>query len=96
MNFSIQAIEEINKIEKAAAEKMNCTAERWLDIAYGLDYISFFEKENISALIKKYNECKAQNIDPHFSKKNAKDLFDMREIVVNTIFPESCLKALGL
>ena len=87
MNFTSESVREILEIEKIARERINCDAERWLDIACKLDYITIKEKDNIVSLIRRFRLSNLRNALPRFGKKNHLDLIRMREIATNTRFP---------
>ena len=93
MDYKALTIEEIIEIEKITEQRMNCSAEHWLDIAYKLDYISLEEKENVVSVIKKWQFSKEYNVEVDFSEKNYLDVKEMREIIFNTIIPEKLVRA---
>ena len=70
MDYNMKSMSEIIEIKQIVSDRMNCSAERWLDIAFKLDYITLSEKEKISELVVKYEDVVCHKIRYKFFKKN--------------------------
>ena len=93
MNFTNETIREMHEIKKLTEEKMNCNVQRWLDIAFKLDYITLEEKERIFSLMEKLKDCETKNTAPDFCKSNYTDLSVMKRIIKNTVFPIQLIRS---
>ena len=93
MDYNMKSVAEILEINQIVSARMNCRADRWLDIAFKLDYITLAEKERISSLILKYSDTVRYNTHCKFCKKNYHELNRMKQIIKNTIIPECCIRA---
>ena len=75
MNYTNESIREIAEIE------------RWLDIAFKLDYITLKEKDEVVMLLRRLRESRITKTEVSFCKTNYNVLKRMREITSNTIIP---------
>ena len=82
MNIKEKTINEIANMKEIAFARFGWTLERWLDVAYKLDYITLLEKEMvIDAMLK-------TNSDDSY-EKNYSAILEMRKILSNTYFPHA-------
>ena len=86
MNYTDKVIKEINKMRRIARECIHHSLERWLNLAYKLDYIALFEKERTDALIRKL-DLRKHGLAYEFTEANYKTVARMREIMSNTVLP---------
>ena len=88
MDFTKEVMQKIFEMESIAKDKMNCSAEHWLEVACKLDYISINEKGTIVSLIRKM-ELHKQNIKlSKFCKKDYCNIKRMCGIMAKTtLFP---------
>ena len=86
MDNQEQFLEAVNDFQIAAQKNNGFTAERWLNVAYKLDYISLHCKENIDALLRKRNEIQHFDAKHRISKQDIKDMVAITKIATNTKF----------
>ena len=86
---------EINKFRDAAQKNINDTAEKWLNIAYKLDYISLSFKDKIDLLLRKKTETELFNVHYAISDEDISDILTITEIASNTKFSELQLKSIA-
>jgi predicted YcjX-like family ATPase len=96
MNYTNESIREIAEIEKITLDRSECNIERWLDIAFKLDYITLKEKDAVVMLLRRLHESRITKTEVSFCKTNYNVLKRMREITGNTIIPkELILRVIG-
>ena len=96
MNYTNESIREIAEIEKITLDRSECNIERWLDIAFKLDYITLKEKDAVVMLLRRLRESQITKTEVSFCKTNYNVLKRMREITSNTIIPkELILRVIG-
>lgn len=96
MNYTNESIREIAEIEKITLDRSECNIERWLDIAFKLDYITLKEKDEVVMLLRRLRESQIAKTEVSFCKTNYNVLKRMREITGNTIIPkELILRVIG-
>ena len=86
MNNKERLFNESNKFQMIAKESLCVTAEKWLNIAYKLDYISLSFKEKIDALLRKKEEIQRFNVNHSISDQDIMDMIAITEIASNTKF----------
>ena len=87
MNIRERFTEEVNKFENAAQNSVNSNAQRWLNVAYKLDYISLACKEKIDRLLIKTE-------DSDVSEQDLEDIMVIASIASSTRFSENQLKSI--
>ena len=87
MNYTNESIRERAEIEKITLDRSECNIERWLDIAFKLDYITLKEKEAVVMLLRRLHESRITKAEVSFCKTNYNVLKRMREITSNTVIP---------
>ena len=96
MNYTNESIREITEIKKITLDRSKCNIERWLDIAFKLDYITLKEKDEVVRLLRRLRESQITKTEVSFCKTNYYVLKRMREIIGNTIIPtELVLRVIG-
>ena len=91
MGYTSKTVKEILEMERAAQKKMGCSAERWIDVACILDYISLEERDRALFLLRRFqNAAKGEEI--RFDRKSYLTLHGMCEIIKRTVFPEEMLR----
>ncbi len=83
---------ESNKFQSIAQQSICATAEKWLNIAFKLDYISLSRKERIDALLKKTEEIQRFHIQHIITDQDIMDMMTITEIAANTKFSRLQLK----
>ena len=94
MNNQERLFIETNKFQVIAQKSICATAERWLNIAFKLDYISLSCKEKIDELLKKKEEMQQFNIKHSVSEQDIMDMRTITEIATNTRFSPMQLKSI--
>lgn len=94
MNNEQRLFYESDKFQSISQESFGVTAERWLNVAFKLDYISLSFKEKIDALLKKRDEILRFHVKHLISDQDITDMMTITEIAINTKFSESQLKAI--
>ena len=94
MNCEERFLNESNKFQAIVEKSICATADKWLNIAYKLDYISLSCKEKIDALLKKKDELQRFNIKHSFSEQDVIDMITVSEIAANTKFSQSQLNSI--
>lgn len=92
MNYTNESIREIAEIEKITKGRSECNIERWLDIAFKLDYITLKEKDAVVKLLRRLRESELAKTAVSFCKTNYNVLKRMREIISNTIIPKDLVR----
>ena len=92
MDYNNESIRTIAEMEALAEKKVNGNAERWLDVACVLDYITLKEKEAVVALLRKQQSSTQKNENFVFGKSSYAVLNRMKEIIKNTTFPLALLR----
>lgn len=92
MTYTDQFIFATTQFQKIAQQTIGGTAERWLNIAYKLDYISLDFKEKIDALLKRKDEMQRFNFKQSVSNQDVMDMITITEIASNTKFSPRQLK----
>ena len=87
MNYTNESILEITKMDKITRARAKCNIERWLDIAFKLDYITLKEKDAVVKLLRRLRESRIAKTEVSFCKTNYFVLKRMREIAGNTVIP---------
>lgn len=96
MNYTNESIYEIDEMKKIILDRSKCNIERWLDIAFKLDYITLMEKDAVVRLLRRLRESQIAKTEVSFCKTNYYVLKRMREIINNTIIPiELVRKVIG-
>ena len=93
MTHTEQFIFATTQFQKIAQQTMGGTAERWLNIAYKLDYISLDLKEKIDALLKRKDEMQRFALKQSVSNQDIMDMIMIAEIAAKTKFSKAQLKA---
>lgn len=93
MNNQERLFIESNKFQSIAQKSICATAEKWLNIAFKLDYISLSCKERIDVLLKKKEEIQRFHIQHIITDQDVIDMMRIAEIAGNTKFSESQLNA---
>lgn len=93
MAHTEQFIFATTQFQKIAQQTIGGTAERWLNIAYKLDYISLDLKEKIDALLKRKDEMQRFALKQSVSNQDIMDMIMIAEIANNTKFSKSQFKA---
>lgn len=93
MNNEQRLFYESDKFQSISQESFGVTAERWLNVAFKLDYISLSFKEKIDSLLKKRDEILRFHVKHLISDQDITDMMTITEIAVNTKFSESQLNA---
>jgi hypothetical protein len=93
MNNQERLFYESDKFQSISQKSIGVTAERWLNIAYKLDYISLPCKEKIDALLRKQDEILRFHVKHLISDQDITDMMTITEIAVNTRFSKSQLNA---
>ena len=93
MNNEQRLFNESDKIQSISQDSFGVTAERWLNVAFKLDYISLSFKEKIDALLKKRDEILRFHVKHLVSDQDITDMMTITEIAINTRFSKSQLKA---
>lgn len=93
MNNQERLFIESNKFQCIAQKSICATAEKWLNIAFKLDYISLSCKERIDVLLKKKEEIQRFHIQHIITDQDVIDMMRIAEIAGNTKFSESQLNA---
>ena len=94
MNNEERLFCESNRFQAIAQENICATAEKWLNIAYKLDYISLSCKEKIDVLLRKKDEMQRFNIKYDVSEQDIMDMKTIAEIASNTRFSQKQLMAI--
>ena len=94
MTHTEQFIFATTQFQKIAQQTMGGTAERWLNIAYKLDYISLSCKEKIDALLRKKEEIQRFNVNHSISDQDIMDMIAITEIASNTKFSSRQLNSI--
>ena len=94
MNNEERLFNESNKFQAIAQESICATAEKWLNIAYKLDYISLSSKEKIDALLKKAEEIQQFHIKHVITDQDVTEMMTITEIATNTRFSPMQLKSI--
>ena len=94
MNNKERLFNESNKLQAVAQESICATAEKWLNIAYKLDYISLSCKEKIDALLRKKEEIQRFNVNHSISDQDIMDMITITEIASNTKFSSRQLNSI--
>ena len=95
MNTETRFFELMNNFRATVKESMGCGAEKWLDIAFKLVYISLEFKEKIDTLIKKVDEMQNFNAKHQITEGDIEDMAAVSEIAVNTRFSLTQLATLN-
>ena len=77
-----------------AEENKAYTTEKWLNIAYKLDYISLLCKEKIDALLRKKEEIQRFNVNHSISDQDIMDMIAITEIASNNKFSSRQLNSI--
>ena len=93
MNNEQRLFYESDKFQSILQESFGVTAERWLNVAFKLDYISLSFKEKIDALLKKRDEILRFHVKHLITDQDITDMMTITEIAINTRFSKSQLKA---
>ena len=94
MNNKERLFNELNKFQMIAKKSICGTAEKWLNIAYKLDYISLSCKEKIDALLRKKEEIQRFNVNHSISNQDIMDMIAITEIASNTKFSSRQLNSI--
>lgn len=94
MNNEERLFNESNKFQTIAQKSICATAEKWLNIAYKLDYISLSCKEKIDALLRKKEEIQRFNVNHSISDQDIMDMIAITEIASNTKFSSRQLNSI--
>ena len=94
MNNQERLFIESNKFQSIAQKSICATAEKWLNIAFKLDYISLSCKEKIDALLKKKEEIQRFHIQHVITEQDVKDMMTIIEVATNTRFSPKQLKSI--
>ena len=94
MNNQERLFIESNKFQRIAQKSICATAEKWLNIAFKLDYISLSCKERIDALLKKKEEIQRFHIQHVITDQDVKDMITITEVAINTRFSPKQLKSI--
>lgn len=94
MNNQERLFIESNKFQCIAQKSICATAEKWLNIAFKLDYISLSCKEKIDALLKKTEEIQRFHIQHVITDQDIMDMMTITEIALNTRFSSMQLKSI--
>lgn len=94
MNNKERLFNESNKFQMIAKKNICGTAEKWLNIAYKLDYISLSCKEKIDALLRKKDEMQRFHANHFISNQDIIDMMTITEIASNTKFSLMQLKSI--
>ena len=94
MNNEERLFNESNKFQRIAQKSICATAEKWLNIAYKLDYISLSCKEKIDALLRKKEEIQRFNVNHSISEQDIMDMIAITEIASNTKFSSRQLNSI--
>ena len=94
MNNEERLFNESNKFQAIAQKSICATAEKWLNIAYKLDYISLSCKEKIDALLRKKEEIQRFNVNHSISDQDIMDMIAITEIASNTKFSSRQLNSI--
>lgn len=94
MNNQERLFVESNKFQSIAQKSICATAEKWLNIAFKLDYISLSCKEKIDALLKKKEEIQRFHIQHVITDQDVKDMMTIIEVATNTRFSPKQLKSI--
>lgn len=93
-NNEARFINESNRFQTIAKQKIDATAEKWLNIAYKLDYISLSCKEKIDNLLKKKDEMQRFHVKHTISEQDIMDMVTITEIASNTRFSQAQLNSI--
>ena len=74
----------VREFEIMAQRSVEGNGQRWLNIAYKLDYISLFQKERIDELLKIFHEMFDLNVRYEISSKDLDDMNEIVEVATNT------------
>ena len=94
MNNEERLFNESNKFQTIAQKSICATAEKWLNIAHKLDYISLSCKEKIDALLRKKEEIQRFNVNHSISDQDIMDMIAITEIASNTKFSSRQLNSI--
>ena len=94
MNNKERLFNESNKLQAIAQKSICGTAEKWLNIAYKLDYISLSCKEKIDALLRKKDEMQRFHVNYSISNQDVIDMMTITEIASNTKFSSMQLNSI--
>lgn len=94
MNNQERLLIESNKLQCIAQKSICATAEKWLNIAFKLDYISLSRKEKIDTLLKKKEEIQRFHIQHVITDQDVTDMMTITEIAINTHFSPVQLKSI--
>lgn len=94
MTHTEQFIFATTQFQKIAQQTIGGTAERWLNIAYKLDYISLEFKEKIDVLLKRQNEMQRFALNYSVSNQDVMDMIAITEIASNTKFSSRQLNSI--
>ena len=94
MNNEERLFYESNKFQAIAQKSISATGEKWLNIAYKLDYISLQLKEKIDALLRKKDEIQQFHINHSISDQDIMDMITITEIASNTKFSSMQLNSI--
>jgi hypothetical protein len=94
MNNQERLFIESNKFQCIAQKSICATAEKWLNIAFKLDYISLHCKERIDTLLKKADEIQRFHIQHVITDQDIMDMMTITEIAINTRFSPMQLKSI--
>lgn len=94
MNNQERLFIESNKFQCIAQKSICATAEKWLNIAFKLDYISLHCKERIDTLLKKADEIQRFHIQHIITDQDIVDMVTIAEIAINTRFSPMQLKSI--
>jgi hypothetical protein len=92
MNYTSESIREIAEIKRITLDRSKCNIERWLDIAFKLDYITLKEKDSVVMLLRRLRESRITKKEVSFCKTNYNVLKRMREIISNTVIPTELVR----
>ena len=94
MNNQERLIIESNKLQCISQKSICATAEKWLNIAFKLDYISLSCKEKIDVLLKKKEEIQRFHIQHIITDQDVTEMITITEIATNTRFSPMQLKSI--
>ena len=94
MNNQEKLFIESNKLQNIAQKSICAPAEKWLNIAFKLDYISLSCKERIDALLKKVEEIQHFHIQHVITDQDVTEMMTITKIAANTRFSQMQLESI--